>query len=149
MKFHFRLDPLMRQRKVDRDTAQRIYSEAQNAVQLQMAAIKKLYAEIDEARIFAEKRQKTPSAGAAALVQADEFIEGQKVRIKAARERARELMMIAEEKHEILIQKMQDFKVLERLKEKKQIEFRKEKLKQYNEEIDDIVTMRANRRGGV
>jgi flagellar export protein FliJ len=147
MRFHFRLDTLMRQRKVDRDTAQRIYSEAQSAVQAQLAFIKRLYDEVDQARMMVDERQASQKSTAPALVQIDEFIQGQKIRIKAAREKARELMFIAEEKHEILTLKMQDFKVLERLKEKKQAEFKKEQLKAFNDEMDDLVIMRANRRG--
>jgi len=143
MRFHFRLDTLLRSRKVERDNAQRAYSDAQNAVQVQLTLIKQMYEEIDRARLVAEQHEASGKAVAGPLVQIDEFIEGQKIRIKRAREKARELMVIAEEKHEILIKKMQEHKVLERLKEKKQIEFKKEQNKRLNAKIDDIVTMRA------
>lgn len=149
MKFNFRLEALMRQRKADRDNAQRIYADAQDSVQRQLAMIKRMYAEIDKARLICDETQAQKGTSSTSLANIDEFIEGQKIRIKMAREKARELMSIAEEKLEILTDKMRDYKMLEKLKERQHVQFKNEKSKKEIKELDDITIMRAHQRGEV
>jgi flagellar export protein FliJ len=64
-----------------------------------------------------------------------------------AREKARELMAVAEEKHEILIEASQAFRILEKLKEKKREEFKIQYNKKQAKEQDDITIMRMAHRG--
>ncbi len=147
MKFNFRLETLMRQRGAERDAAQRIYAEAQNQVQVQLALIKRFYEELDNARLLCDQKQSSPGAKSDGLVQIDEYIDGQKIRIRLAREKARELMAVAEEKLEILVDKMQAYKVLEKLKDKKKLEFKKEYKKKQAKDLDDMTVMRTAHRG--
>jgi flagellar FliJ protein len=142
MKFRFRLETLLRHRKLMQDEAQRIYADAQKAVQDQLARIKEMYADLDEARIRSEVLQKQGGTCAPDLVQIEEYINGQKIRIQLARNKARELMQIAEEKLEILTEKMQEHKLLEKLKEKKREEYRRERNKDMQKENDDLALMR-------
>jgi len=142
MKFNFRLDTLMRHRKLLRDEAQREFQDAQNAVQKQLALIKSMYQELDNARFGAEKIQKQGGSCLPQLVQIEEYIEGQKIRIQQARQKARELLQVAEQKQEILIEKMQEHKVLEKLKEKQAASHRKEVSKRERINSDDMVLMR-------
>jgi len=142
MKFTFRLETLMRHRKVLRDEAQREYLIAQSYLQDQMTRIKEMYAELDLARLRAEQIQIQGGNCSAQLMHLDDYIQGQKVRIHAARQKARELMQIAEEKHEVLTEKLKDHKMLEKLKEQKKLEYKKMKNKIAQAEIDDMSIMR-------
>ena len=142
MKFRFRLETLLRHRKIVQDEAQRAYAEAQSAVQLQLTRIKEMYADLDEARLRAENLQKRGGACLPDLLQIEDYVQGQKVRIQRARQKARELMQVAEEKLEILTEKMQEHKVLEKLKEKQKEEMRRAYNKKQQKESDDISLMR-------
>lgn len=141
MRFSFRLETLMKQRRVERDIAQREYSDAQSAVNQQMTYIKHLYSEIDNARLESENTHQRGGECAHVLQQLEEYINGQKVRVQSARQKARELMQVAEERLEILVEKNQGLKVLEKLKEKKHQEFKKSVKKKEAKILDDIVTM--------
>jgi len=143
MRFRFRLETVMRQRKAEQDMAQREYHLAQANVQEQLNLIKRMYSQVDDAREMADKTAAKGGAQAQALAQFEEFIIGQQEFIKRARQKARELMQIAEEKLEILTEKMQSFKVLEKLKEKQKEEFKLKAKKKELKEIDDISIMRA------
>jgi flagellar export protein FliJ len=142
MKFKFRLETLMRHRKVLQDEAQRDYLIAQKNVQDQMARIKEMYSELDSARLRAEQIQLQGGNCSAELMHIDDYIQGQKTRIHLARQKARELMQIAEEKHEVLTEKSKDHKMLEKLKEQKKLEFKKMKNKMAQAEVDDMAIMR-------
>ena len=143
MRFRFRLETVLRQREIGRDIAQRDYLEAQNRVREQLAKIKSMYAQIDEARLVAENLERKGGALANALVQTEEFIQGQKVRIQIEREIARDLMLESEQKLEVLTEKLRAFKILEKFKAKKREEYRKERNKRIAKEIDDINIMRV------
>ncbi len=142
MRFRFRLESVLRQREIERDMARREYLEAQNRVREQLLKIKNMYAQIDDARWAAEQLERKGGAQANALVQTEEFIQGQKVLIQKERERARDLMMESEQKLEVLTEKSQAFKILEKLKEKKREEYRKERNRRSDKEIDDLNLMR-------
>lgn len=141
MKFRFRLEVLARQRKAEKDIAQREYAEAQKAVRDQLALIEKMYGEIDEARLMSDQVQVGGGACAERLQSINNFISGHKIRIANSRQKARELMAVEEEKHEILIEKMQAHKILENLKSKKKQEHNRLMKKKEIKEVDDIVTM--------
>lgn len=142
MRFNFRLEKILRQRRVEQDLAQREYLIAQNEVQDQLAHIKGLYAALDAARLKSEEIQLCGGECTSKLMQIEEYMLGQKVKIQNERQRARELMQIAEEKHEILIEKAQSYKAIEKLKENKKEEFKKEKNKKEIKEMNDLVAMR-------
>lgn len=142
MKFKFRLDSILRHRKIEQDMAQREFSVAQQAVRDQLAHIKKLYAAIDFSRKKIEEMQMSGGSCSAQITSIESFIEGQKLVIEKARSKARELMQVEEEKHEALVEKMQKLKILEKIKENKKEEFKKAQKKKFQKNIDDIVTMR-------
>jgi len=141
-KFNFRLETLKRQRKIAQDIAQREYAEAQKKVRDQLEHIQKLYSEVDFAREQSESIQLAGGQCRDQLIALEEFINGQKIKINNARSVARELMQEAEELLEVLTIKTQEFKIIEKLKEKKTEEYRKEKIKKQNKDIDDLVITR-------
>jgi len=148
-KFNFRLATVMRQRQIERDIAQRDHAVAAAAVREQLAKIQKMYKDIDDARLQVEQIQLRGGNCSLELISLEGFVVGQKFRIVGERKIARELMAVEEEKLEILTQKMQDFKILEKLKEKKKEEHKIEKNKKLTKQMDDNVTMRFVPEGDV
>lgn len=149
MKFVFRLATLLKQRKIEQDMAQRRYSEAQDAVSKQLLFIKKLYNESDEARLRKENLQKKGISNSHTLNQIEEFIDGNKIRIHKERQKARELMSVAEEKLEILVERVKEYKMVEKLKEKQLKEFKTKKNKKMNAEMDEMNMLRFATKGRV
>ena len=107
-----------------------------------MSLIKSLYEKLDFAFEEIEKIQKIGGACGSQLMQIDDFLTGQKIKIQRARTYARELMSAEEEKHEKLIEKLQAHKIIEKLKIKQKEQFRKDKNKKINKEVDDLATIR-------
>jgi flagellar FliJ protein len=147
VKFRFRLETVLRQRKIEQDLAQKDHAEAAAAVRDQLAKIKRLYSRIDDARLRAENIQKQGGTCLSDLQALEAFIVGQKQRIVKERQVARELMAVEEEKHDVLVECNKAFKILEKLKEKKKLEFKVEKNKKEVKRADDIVTMRFHPEG--
>lgn len=145
MKFKFRLDPVLRNRKIQQDLAQKDYLEAERAVTAQLQYIKQLYSEMDDAREDIATIQNAGGHQTFRLQFLEDFIEGQKVRIKSERDKARELMRIKEDKFDILVEKSKDFKVIEKLKENQATTFRKEKSMREQKAADDMTVMRFDR----
>ena len=143
-KFKFRLDRLLRQRKAELDMAQKVYYEAQVKVQEQLALIQSQYKDLDSARERIEQLEKQGGNFILQVETLHSFITGQKIRIENSRAKARELMLVAEEKHEALIEKMQAHKMIERLKEKKKEEHKIEMRKKLAKQLDDITLMRTH-----
>ncbi|MEK6555537.1 MAG: flagellar export protein FliJ, partial [Bdellovibrionota bacterium] len=79
------------------------------------------------------------------FLQIEDFILGQNVRIQVARLEVLELMAVLEEKQEILLEKVKDHKVLEKLEEKKFGEFKKELNRKQQVQADDMSIMRFRR----
>ncbi len=149
MKFKFKLEALLKTRKAELDEAQRIFAAAQESVRKQMKMIQDLYEGIDRAREQMDIIQSNGGNCAAELDSINYFIDGQKIKIERERNKARELMMIEEEKLEILVGKNKAYKIIEKLKEKRVIEFKKALNKKRAKEIDDIITMRFNNKVGL
>jgi flagellar FliJ protein len=141
-KFKFRLETLKRARKISQDLAQREYAEAQKKVRDQMALIQGMYTQIDKSREKSELIQLEGGQCRDELVVIEEFINVQKIKILNARSVARDLMQIAEECLDALTIKTQEYKIIEKLKEKQTEEYRKEKNKKQAKEIDDLVITR-------
>lgn len=142
MKFKFKLNTLMKQRKIEQDIAQRDYAEASEILRKHMGHIKELYAQYDSTLAESEAIQAKGGSCMPQLAQLNDFLSGQKIKIQKAREKARELMSIEEAKLEILIEKVKAHKILEKLKEKQQEAFRKAKNKKISKDVDDLSTIR-------
>lgn len=143
MKFRFRLDSILNHRETLKSEAQRVWMEAQNKVDECLEQIQFMYTQMDETRAtIAQKEKAGISHQSAHFLTGNEFLQGQKVKIERKRQEARELMSIAEQKRELLVEATQQVEVLKKLKEKKKIEFLKKKKVKEIKELDDLVTMR-------
>lgn len=146
MNFRFGLQNVLRHRKILRDEAQRDYQEAQFKVNQVLDQIRIMYNEIDNARKSIHELHLQGGNFATQVVQIEGFIEGTKLRIEIEKKKARELMMIADEKQQVLSQKSQEFKMIEKLREKKVEEFKIANRKKEAKELDDLVSTRVKRK---
>ena len=146
MKFNFRLESVLKHRARLQEEAQLDYAEAENNVRLKMEEIKGFYKEIENARIMRSESQSGSEFVAMTLSAVEEFIKLTEVKIDRAKHEARELMQVMEEKHQILVEKARDKKVLDRLKEKKFVEFKKD-LKRIETKVMDEIAMFRSYRG--
>ena len=146
MKFKFPFETLRKVRKREEEVAQKEYLEARTQLEELLYEIDEMYKSIDKSRLSISRLQFGKEALRIEEIQALEaFILGQHVRIRSERVKARELMRNVEEKQDIFFQKARDFKVIDRLREKRMSEFRRNKRKKEEKQMDEIVVLRSKR----
>ena len=142
MKFRFSLETVMQHRKLQKDLAMKDYVEAQAQLENCLTHIRALYSQADEGRQRISKLLEQGGRTSSQIGQIEDFITGQKVKIIRERQKARELMKVVEDKHEILIEQAREHKKFEMLKEKRKAEFTKAQQRREVKQVDDLVTMK-------
>jgi flagellar FliJ protein len=143
MRFKFSLEAVLKYRRRVEEIAQREFAEAQAAVDDCLRKIEAMYKRSDEVREDISGAQKGGKVdGVEHIREMELFLAGQKIRIATLRQHARELLQIAEEKQEALIQAAQDKKSLEKMKEKRFAEWETWLRKLEAKELDDMTTVR-------
>ena len=145
MKFKFGFETLLKHRKRIEEEKQRDYFQAKQAVDEVLGRINGMYKSLDQTRDEIQKIQMGRDANIEAIKQREEYIDGLKIKIEAERHIARELMMVAEEKLQVLMEAVKEFKSLEKLKERKFQEHRRAVKKKELKSVDEMVTMRHKR----
>lgn len=146
-KFEFNFDALLNYRSRLEELARKDYLEAKAKLDEVLNSINMMYLSIDQSKARIGQVEMSPNVNLSEISSIHEFIMGQLKKIETARYKSRELMAIAEEKHEIMVEAAKNKKVLEKLKEKRREEFRQEQKKIETKRLDDLVTMRY--RGGL
>ena len=119
MKFKFSLEVLLKHRARLEELARKDFLMAQNAADESMLRINQMWQDIDNVRLSAMEIQHRGGSSAQLLATMDEFINGHKVRIEREKKRFRDLQLFADEKKDLLIEAAKEFKILEKLKEKR------------------------------
>jgi flagellar FliJ protein len=145
MKFKFSYQQLLEHRKRLEDLAQKDFSIAQKDVDVAEADLEKMYQQIDDSRQNASVLQAKGGDQAPSLVLIDHFINNHKLRIEMQRKKIRDLKSIAEEKQQALVNAAKEYKILEKLREKRVIEFKDLLKKRELKFVDDLTTMRFKR----
>ena len=143
MRFRFSLQKVLEQRKIEKDIAEREFQTASQAARTQSEKIKSFYQQIDEARAKSSSLVKTGGALSPDLNQIETFIQRQKIKIERENMLLRQLKSDEEARRESLIEAAREFKIFEKLKEKKSEEFRKEQIRKDHRITDEIVVTRA------
>lgn len=147
MAFRFGLNTVLKHRQRMEDVAQREFAEAQAAVDECLRTIEAMYQRMDEVREEIQAaQQKGDGHHLQQIHDMETFLSGQKVRIDRLRLKARELLVIAEEKQEILIEAAREKKILAKLKDKRFAEYKERLSRLENKEMDDLTNMRTARR---
>lgn len=149
MKFQFAYQKLMKHRKLEEEIAQRDFFEAQRVADLAFEKLESMNEELK--RAFQERERVARLGGAVGgeLTSYGEFIRGHKVRIEKQAKVVTQTAAIAEQKRLVLVEAVQAFKVLEKLREKRLAAFKKERRQHETKQIDEMVTMRYQQGRGV
>ena len=147
MKFEFSFEKLLDHKKTLEDIARRNWAEKRRELDAGLKKLEDMFGQIDESRQRALALGTSGGATGPALVQIDEFINGQKIRIERHRASLRELMAEVERLHELLVEAAKERKTLEKLKERRLEEFKKLQKKREAKEIDELVTTRFGKNG--
>lgn len=147
MAFRFGLNTVLKHRQRVEEIAQREFVEAQTAVDECLNAIEAMYQRMDEVREEISAAQRKGDAHhLQQILEMEKFLDGQKIRVERMRLKARELLVIAEEKHEALIEAAREKKILAKLKEKRFAEYKERLSRIEYKEMDDLTNMRTARR---
>ena len=79
------------------------------------------------------------------MVGLDEYVDGQKILIERQKQVIREKQVVLEDKHGELVAASRDYKIIEKLKDKRLQAFKKKLALKEMKELDDLVTMQAGR----
>ena len=145
MKFKFTLEKVLKHRTIQSDLAQRDFLEAQNNLNEE---IKKLEAMQQLKNDSLQQRSQTVQESqtwAASVEQINQFLIGHDFRIKIQNQRLLDAEKTVEEMREILRKAMIEVKIIEKLKEKKYEEFKKESARKEQNELDELSVLRFSR----
>lgn len=145
MKFKFGYQQLLEYRKRLEDLAQRDYVTAKKAVDLAEEALEAMYQQIDDSRQRARMLEVQGGKQAPSLAFIDDFINKHKIRIEMHRKVIRELKQFEEIKQQALVVAAKEYKILEKLKERKMLEFKDILKKRELKQVDELVTTRFKR----
>lgn len=149
MAFRFALESILKHRKRQEDIAQRDFLEAQAKVEECLRGIQSIYTSIDNTRISISAAEKSGTPNDLDFIrQADRFIEGQKVRVREERLKARELIRAMEDRQHELTERMHERKIMQNLKDKRLEEYQEEIKRIEQIELDDLVNSRWSYSGG-
>ena len=143
MKFKFPLQKVLEHRKVIENIAQKDFQEAQ-AISLQhQKTLGSLENQMRHAYDEAFQIQHSKSGSTSeSLKQIHDVILGQKLRIQRQKAKIQESEKLVEACREILREKAVDYKIIERLKERRKEDFISQAEKQDQKDMDEISVIR-------
>ena len=142
MKFKFPLKTVMRQRKIIEELAQKEFQNAQAELQAEISKLKFFEEQVTQTHINSYEVQMGAGHVAGALKSNYEFLKGQDVRIERQRAKVQEVEKLVEAKREILRHAVVEYKIIEKLKEKKWEEFKQEYSNEEQKEMDEQSILR-------
>lgn len=145
MKFKFSYQQLLEYRKRLEDLAQRDYAVAQKDVDSAVVELERMYQQIDDSRQRARMLEVKGGKQAPSLALIDDFINKHKIRIEMQRKKIREFQYVAETKQQALVIAAKEYKILEKLKEKRLTEYKEILKKRELKNVDELVTTRFKR----
>lgn len=145
MKFKFSLEKVLRHRHLQESLAQRDFLEAQNILSDEVAKLHNMIQiKEDSIRERNELVQNTQTWGLS-VQQINQFLSGQDLRINLQNQRLSELEKVVEAKREILRKASVEVKIIEKLKQKKLEEFKREFDRKEQNELDELSALRFSR----
>jgi flagellar FliJ protein len=143
MKFKFPLQKVMEHRKILEDIAQRDFQEVVVELKKNQSILNDLQDQLKFAYEQAFQIQHAKSGSTSEqLKQVHDFIMGQKIRIERQKAKIQECEKLVEDKREILREKAVDYKIIERLRDRKKTEHEQELGKKEQKELDEISVLR-------
>jgi flagellar FliJ protein len=146
VKFEFSLESVLKYRIQLEEQAQQAYYEAKRAADAVLLKIQQLYQELDNARVEVQKELVSQTSSARLQV-LESFISGLKIKIDQSRRDVRQLLVVVDEKQDLLITATREKMVLSKLRERRLAEFKKLQLRKATKAMDETVTTRMHGRG--
>jgi flagellar export protein FliJ len=144
--FDFKFGSLLKHRRRLEEAARRNFLTVQSELDECLALIKEMYRSIDQARIHISNKQTSGAAQAlAGIHSAEHFISGQLIKIKNARDRAREIMTRVEEMREKAIEAAKEFKKIDKLRERMLATYKDDLRDREASAVDDLMVLRGKR----
>lgn len=142
MKFRFPLQKVLEHRKINESLAQKDFQEAMMFLNQETSRLEQMLEQKSQAHLQAGALSSQGGAQGPALTQIHEFLKGQEIRIQRQREKIQEVEKLVEGKREILRQAAQEYKIIDRLREKKFEEYKLERISQDQKEMDEQSILR-------
>ena len=144
-KFRFPLEKVFSHRRTLENLAQKDFHEALAILNSEIVKLDFMMKEKTDAFELRFQRQVQGGLASQALTQVHEYLKGQDVRIDRQKKKIQEIEKQVEELRDALRQRAVDTKIIERLKERKQEEFRLEQRKLEQKRLDDLTSTRFAR----
>lgn len=141
-KFRFQMEAVIKVRKIAEDLAQRDFQLGQSHLLEQIELLNQMLGKKTEAYQTRHDYEKQGGNKAPHLIQVQDFLSGQDIRIEGQRKKIQYIETQVEQLREILREKAIDLKIIERLKEKKLEDFKLEQKKREVKDFDDVTMTR-------
>lgn len=148
MKFKFKLEKVLQHRKILENLAQAEFSEAMLQLNKANDQLNQMLEQVHQSQILRQsilhesKNQMRHMSPLEQLKNIDLFLQGQKILIEKQQMKVEDARKTVEIRREILRNKVQDVKIIDKLKEKKQIEYAAEFEKEEQAQMDERATLR-------
>ncbi len=145
MKFKFSLEKVLKHRTILVDLAKKDFLEAQAYQNAEITRLEQMQ-ELKQSTLQSRSQQiQSSQAWTNSVDQINQFLTGHDLRIKQQNLRLIEIEKLVESRREILRQALIEVKIMEKLKEKKKVEFLSEEAKKDQAELDELSVLRFSR----
>lgn len=146
MKFRFNLEKVLHHRKLEENLAQKDFQEAVAKLNFEKSVLEDLEIQKKNARQFSYEKQVQGGKPAEDLKNSYEFLQGQDIRIDRQKKKIQYHEQMVEEAREILRKRAMEYKIIEKLKEKKKEQFDHEFELKLQKEADELTVTRYRRK---
>ncbi len=144
-KFKFSLDKVLTHRQIQVDLAKKEFIDAENFLDSELKNLQTMLNQKQSALNQRTLAVQGSMSWANSVDQINIFLTGQDLRIKKQNERLLECRKVVESKREILQEALTAAKMIDRLREKKKVQYFQEVLKNEQKEIDELSVIRFSK----
>ena len=137
MKFKFSLQKVLEHRKVVEDLAQKDFQDVVNQYNEQVALLEKMTNSKTTAHQSIGTLTAQGGTQGPALSQIHDFLKGQDIRIQRQRQNVQAAEKLVEEKREVLRQAALEYKIMEKMREKKFEDYKQDRQAREQKEMDE------------
>jgi flagellar FliJ protein len=142
MKFKFSLQKVLETRKLKENLQQREFQEAMQILNQENDRLQKMVEQVAQAHRQAGLLSQAGGHQGPALTQIHDFLKGQEILIHRQRQKIQEAQKLVEAQRELLRQASIDYKIIEKMREKKFEEYRLERNLEEQKESDEQSILR-------
>jgi flagellar FliJ protein len=142
LKFKFNLQKVLEHRKTLENLAQKVFQEALYDLNVEIEKLNRLEIELRESYFKNQEYIDKGGVQASAWQQVHEFKLGQELKILRQKAVIQQHLQVVEQKRQELLATTKEFKIIEKLKEKKQKDFFDEMNYLEQKQIDEMTIMR-------